>query len=187
MWSIDAVFEYAELRAEYFTPNLEDMLNDAKTLQKILDGADQNFIQRFATKIKEFFKAMEKFLSDLMDGYHSYAEAAQLLRQSMKAVKDAENLWIKTFEAAIATNQARNEQLAKVGLQTDDNGYVYEDLLSEKTFRQSEYSTDIKKAAAELAKSMGITDEEAEQYIKDVGSIANKIARNREKLCFNRR
>ena len=29
MWSIDAVFEYAELGAEYFMPNLEDMLNDA--------------------------------------------------------------------------------------------------------------------------------------------------------------
>ncbi len=29
MWFIDAVFEYAELQAEYFTPALEDMINDA--------------------------------------------------------------------------------------------------------------------------------------------------------------
>ena len=29
MWFIDAVFEYAELRAAYFTPSAEDMLNDA--------------------------------------------------------------------------------------------------------------------------------------------------------------
>ena len=28
MWLVDAVFEYAELRAEYFTPAAEDMLND---------------------------------------------------------------------------------------------------------------------------------------------------------------
>lgn len=28
MWFIDAVFEYAELKAEYFTPPLEDMIND---------------------------------------------------------------------------------------------------------------------------------------------------------------
>lgn len=28
MWLIDAVFEYAELHAEYFTPAAEDMLND---------------------------------------------------------------------------------------------------------------------------------------------------------------
>ena len=28
MWLIDAIFEYAELRAEYFTPALEDMVND---------------------------------------------------------------------------------------------------------------------------------------------------------------
>lgn len=28
MWLVDAIFEYAELRAEYFTPALEDMLND---------------------------------------------------------------------------------------------------------------------------------------------------------------
>ena len=28
MWLVDAVFEYAELKAEYFTPALNDMLND---------------------------------------------------------------------------------------------------------------------------------------------------------------
>ena len=29
MWLADAIFEYAELGAEYFTPALEDMINDA--------------------------------------------------------------------------------------------------------------------------------------------------------------
>ena len=29
MWFVDAVFEYAELRAAYFTPELGDMINDA--------------------------------------------------------------------------------------------------------------------------------------------------------------
>lgn len=29
MWMVDAIFEYAELRAEYFTPAAADMLNDA--------------------------------------------------------------------------------------------------------------------------------------------------------------
>lgn len=29
MWFIDAFFEYAELRAEYFTPAAADMLNDS--------------------------------------------------------------------------------------------------------------------------------------------------------------
>ena len=29
MWLVDAVVEYAELRAEYFTPSAADMLNDA--------------------------------------------------------------------------------------------------------------------------------------------------------------
>lgn len=28
MWMVDAVAEYAELRAAYFTPALEDMIND---------------------------------------------------------------------------------------------------------------------------------------------------------------
>ena len=28
MWLVDAVFEYAELRADYFSPSPEDMLND---------------------------------------------------------------------------------------------------------------------------------------------------------------
>lgn len=28
MWLVDAVFEYVELGAEYFTPALEDMVND---------------------------------------------------------------------------------------------------------------------------------------------------------------
>lgn len=29
MWLVDAVFEYAELKAAYFTPAVEDMVNDA--------------------------------------------------------------------------------------------------------------------------------------------------------------
>lgn len=29
MWFVDAIFEYAELHAAYFTPALEDMVNDA--------------------------------------------------------------------------------------------------------------------------------------------------------------
>ena len=29
MWLVDAIFEYAELKADYFTPALEDMVNDA--------------------------------------------------------------------------------------------------------------------------------------------------------------
>jgi hypothetical protein len=29
MWFVDAIFEYAELGAEYFTPAMEDMVNDA--------------------------------------------------------------------------------------------------------------------------------------------------------------
>jgi len=28
MWLVDAIFEYAELHEEYFTPALEDMVND---------------------------------------------------------------------------------------------------------------------------------------------------------------
>ena len=28
MWLVDAIFEYAELHAEFFTPAAEDMLND---------------------------------------------------------------------------------------------------------------------------------------------------------------
>ena len=29
MWLVDAIFEYAELKAEFFTPEPADMLNDA--------------------------------------------------------------------------------------------------------------------------------------------------------------
>jgi len=29
MWLVDAIFEYAELKAEFFTPAVEDMVNDS--------------------------------------------------------------------------------------------------------------------------------------------------------------
>lgn len=29
MWLVDAISEYAELRADYFTPSVQDMVNDA--------------------------------------------------------------------------------------------------------------------------------------------------------------
>ena len=29
MWLVDAIFEFAELKAEYFSPALQDMINDS--------------------------------------------------------------------------------------------------------------------------------------------------------------
>jgi hypothetical protein len=29
MWLVDAIFEYAELKADYFSPALQDMINDS--------------------------------------------------------------------------------------------------------------------------------------------------------------
>lgn len=29
MWLVDAIFEYAEQRADYFTPSVQDMINDS--------------------------------------------------------------------------------------------------------------------------------------------------------------
>ena len=29
MWLVDALFEYAELRGDYFTPSVQDMVNDS--------------------------------------------------------------------------------------------------------------------------------------------------------------
>lgn len=29
MWLVDAIFEYSELHADYFTPAIEDMINDS--------------------------------------------------------------------------------------------------------------------------------------------------------------
>ena len=42
MWMVDAIAEYVELKAAYFTPALEDMINDTPGLEleyyKIVDG-----------------------------------------------------------------------------------------------------------------------------------------------------
>lgn len=53
-----------------------------------------------------------------------------------------------------------------------------------KTFRESDYNKNIDIAAAALAKRMEISVEEAKKYIKDVGSIANIISKDRERLDY---
>lgn len=75
-----------------------------------------------------------------------------------------------------------NRVLNKVGVEVEDS-YAYPKY-SLKTWRSSEYSTDAKAAAKALAESMGITVKEAEQYIKDVGSIASQIANDPDRLDY---
>lgn len=75
-----------------------------------------------------------------------------------------------------------NKVVNKVGVEVEDS-YAYPKY-SLKTWKSSEYNTDAKTAAKALAESMGITVKEAEQYIKDVGSIASQIANDQDRLDY---
>ena len=49
---------------------------------------------------------------------------------------------------------------------------------------KTDYVTDRKKAAADMAKNLGVTEEQASKYIDDVNSIAKIIADDKERLSY---
>lgn len=74
---------------------------------------------------------------------------------------------------------------AKSGIEYDKTSDSYSPVkYSISSWDKSDYVTERKKAAADMAKNLGVTEEQASKYIDDVNSIAKMIADDRERLAY---
>lgn len=177
----------------------EDMLDSTETMSEVLSHTDKTGLEKLKAAFEEWFNHIKEFFNELMSGFTSPNEITQSLS---KEYEDLRKLWVKGINDAIngkRTGQTTEKKVASVknsaklsereekALDTLNveikDGYAYPKF-NLKTYRESDYNKNIDIAAAALAKTMEISVDQAKKYIKDVGSIANIIARDRDRLDY---
>lgn len=146
-------------------------------------------------KIREFFSKWISILKKTISAAYKGAEArTEEAQQMMDAVDEMGRRWNELLLNATKNRResAKGENVASEatteGVEVSESGDIAyvdsETLYSLRTFNESDYVTERDKAAAALAKRMGVTQEKAERYIDDVTSIAAMVAKDRDRLDF---
>lgn len=146
----------------------------------------------YVPAIEKYYKNVKRVGSFILasDGAINYSrldsEGKAQIQDYTKSLK-GENLDMKQVKYSTKLADERqqnslNKVVNKVGIEVQDS-YAYPKY-SDKTWRASEYVTNKTAAIKALAKSMDITEKEAEQYIDDIGSIANQIANDPDRLDY---
>ena len=80
----------------------------------------------------------------------------------------------------------KNESAETVGLEVDakTESVAPKVMNSERTWKQSDYVQERDKAAKEIAKAIGVTEQKAKDYIDSINSIAKMIAEDRSRLDY---
>ncbi len=146
-------------------------------------------------KIREFFSKWISILKKTISAAYKGAEArTEEAQQMMDAVDEMGRRWNELLLNATKNRResAKGENVVSEattdGVEVSESGdtaYVDADAMySLRTFNESDYVTERDKAAAALAKKMGVTIEKAEAYIDDVTGIAAMVAADRDRLDF---
>ena len=78
-----------------------------------------------------------------------------------------------------------SDSASKSGVEYDKKSESYSPIqYSISSWDSSDYVTERKKAATDMAKNLGVTEEQAAKYIDDVNSIAKMIADDKERLSY---
>ena len=146
-------------------------------------------------KIKAFFdKWIRRLRERITEAYKGAEARTEEAQQMMDAVDEMGRRWNELLLNATKNRRksAKGENVASEatteGVEVSESGDIAyvdsETLYSLRTFNESDYVTERDKAAAALAKRMGVTQEKAERYIDDVTSIAAMVAKDRDRLDF---
>ncbi|MBR5124627.1 MAG: hypothetical protein IKU90_05795, partial [Clostridia bacterium] len=158
-------FEYAEeeyaadLMREVFLSG--DMLNKLAAEKPSLMARIQEILQKWIASLKGNNEAVE-------------------LYNELTALQDR-------FVKALQTDAAQQKlALENAGIEVDaDTNSARHDRYSLDTWLESDYMTDPENAAKALAKAIGVSDEKAAKYIKDVNGVAKLIADDKTLLDYN--
>ena len=157
-------FEYAEeeyaadLMREVFLSG--DMLNKLAAEKPSLMARIQEILQKWIASLKGNNEAVE-------------------LYNELTALQDR-------FVKALQTDAAQQKlALENAGIQVDtETESARHDRYSLDTWLESDYMTDPENAAKALAKAIGVSDEKAAKYIKDVNGVAKLIADDKTLLDY---
>ena len=169
---------YSEAVEEVVANGCEMMLKDSTAIQRLaqenkgLFRRIRNWLRNFIASVKRAFRGVE-----------AYSTEATLI----KDLEGLQKLWDNALVQA--GRNVQQSAAGDIGITTNEGGdtaYVENPgvLYSLRSYNESDYVKERDKAAAALAKKMGVTEEQAGAYIDDVTSIAAIVAADRDRLDF---
>ena len=195
-----ALFEYAKSKGEYQSryDTLAELYNGVKgyetdfeaKIQKELTAdlvgdylfTDKDFINRLTGNRNLFQKVYDeiKYLCKVATG----KEKADI----EKVKREFERAWRESAEPS--QNAEHNEVTTdsgaeKGGVAYDETSDSYSPVrYSLSTWNKSDYVSERDKAASDMAKALGVTEEKASEYIDSVNSIAKMVADDKARLDY---
>ena len=171
---------YEEAYSEFIADSMEGMLADGNVLEKLTEmkKADRGLFD----KIREFFSDLVKRITEFYKGVEPNSEEGQAVLKMKDRVEQIQQL----FAEALAEADENYRAAAEIGLEvdTETESAAPAVLYSERTWRESDYVQERKKAAVEIHKAIGVPLKKAEAYIDSVNSIAKMIAEDRTRLDY---
>lgn len=138
--------------------------NDYSVWQVIMD-AIKNLLDKWGLVIKEY------------DGRELSTEEGQALSKMKDVFKNVQQMYTEALQGA-------TENFEAIGISIDADTNSVSPMLSERTWRESEYVQERDKAAWAIKTSLGVDLKTAYQYIDDINSVARLIADDRVRLDY---
>lgn len=171
---------YDEAYSEFIADSMEAMLSDGNVLEKLQDLEKKD--RSLFDKIKEFFENLVKKIRDVYKDLTPDSAEGKIVQQMKDQIDQIQQLFAEALSDAGENFRAAIELGFEVDVETESvaPSVAY----SERTWNESDYVQERKKAAEEIHKAIGVSVQKAEAYIDSVNSVAKMIAEDRTRLDY---
>ena len=165
---------------EVVADSMEMMLADGNVVEKLakLKQKDESLWQ----KIKDFISDLVVKIRAVYKGMTPDSVEGRYVADMVDAIEKLQDLFTDALVDASENYQA-SEQIG-IEIDADTESVSPEVAFSERTWTESDYVQEREKAAAEIAKAIGVSKKKAKAYIDSVNSIAKMIAEDRVRLDY---
>lgn len=165
----------------------EDRLGSSEKLRDFMIefyNKDKKAANSFVRAVREFLTRLKAFFENIAKQKSSSEEAQLIASQGKEIISELQKRFDDALMSMREGNIARNAvEAVNVSIDTATES-ASPIMLSEATWRESEYVTKEEEAAEALAKALDVSKADALKYIKNVNSIAKMIANDRARLDY---
>lgn len=161
----------------------EDRLGSSEALRDFMIdfyAHDEKAANSFIKVVREFIARLKSFFEKIAKQMSRSEEAVLISQQGVETISELQTLFDEAILAMREGNAARNANIS-IDVATESASPI---MLSEATWRESEYVTNREKAAKALANALNVSEEDALKYIDNVNSVAKMIANDRVRLDY---
>lgn len=155
----------------------EDFYINSDEAEKFFSSMDENAFTRLFNHIKAWFKKVLDGLNEWVKSVPSESVEAQMAREIKKDFEAFRKEWVGMFERSLAKRQIQSETLAHENIEIID-GIAYSMATLDESWLGAHNNEAVQKAANILESELGVTHEDAEQFVKDVNSISAIVSKN---------